>query len=146
MLAYGAVLTCCVSRYVHRLVRILSVLIMIGLWVWTLGSDKCRMRRGRSGPAGRLPAPLSCCRCWGVDLREAMNVVPSPTLYVDDQYVSEALVQLLEEAEERQRYVVDAVGFVSVLRNLVVAQVCFFTWLCWCVRPVLRSCLLADGR
>eukprot|EP00750_Incisomonas_marina_P014374 INCI17647.2.p1 GENE.INCI17647.2~~INCI17647.2.p1 ORF type:complete len:1227 (-),score=148.61 INCI17647.2:543-3992(-) len=89
---------------VHRVARMLSILLVLLLWVWTLGPEKCRMRRGRTGEGGRRPSPLSCWRLWGVGLREAMNVIPSSTLYVNEEYVDEALVELLEEAEERRRW------------------------------------------
>lgn len=89
---------------VHRVARYSSILLVVLLWVWTLGPEKCRMRRGRTGEGGRRPSPLSCWRLWGIGLREAMNVIPSSTLYVNEEYVDEALVELLEEAEERRRW------------------------------------------
>ena len=90
---------------VHRILGPLSILLVLGIWAWALGPADCRLRRGRTGPNGRLPARLSCLRCWGISVREAMNLIPPTTLFVDEEYVDEALVQLLEEAEERKRYV-----------------------------------------
>ena len=91
--------------YVHKLGSPVSLLVMLLLWIWTLGPDYCRMRRSRTGAGGKLPRPLHWLRCWGISFREVMNFLEETTLYVDEDFVDEALVQLLEEAEERRRLV-----------------------------------------
>jgi hypothetical protein len=120
---------------VHRVAPPLSLVTVVALWVWTLGPVAWRVRRGRTAPregggvgdAGcsqmLLPAPLSWVRAWGIDIWEAMNCCKPTTLYVDEDFVDEALVLLLEEAEERRRFVFsrDTMTFFLLLDGVLLA-------------------------
>jgi hypothetical protein len=94
---------CCV----HRIAQPLSLIIAVALWVWVLGPSSCRLRRAQiehKNTHCTLPAPLSWIRCWGIDMNEVMKLSQRKILYVDDKYVDEALIELLEEAEERRSW------------------------------------------